>query len=96
MVSNHEFSRVCWLQVYASLAREGNQPSTPPTNYTTRKLLEKYLEEDTELLSLGSTLGLGADHGHGAAGLAEAEASGGGNSGSREGGRGTQKTHRRL
>lgn len=55
-----------------------------------------YIEKDTELLRIGSTCGLGADHGHGAAGLAQAEAGGSGHTGSRESGRGTQKAHRGL
>lgn len=77
-----------------------SSPSPPtPTPQTTKPacLREKtYVEKDTELLRLGSTLGLSADHGHGAASLAQAEARGGGHTGSREGGRGAQKAHRGL
>lgn len=73
--------------------REGDQPSTPTPRTTQPASPLKYLEKDTELLSLGSTLGLGADHGHGTAGLGEAEARGSGHAGSRESGRGTQKAH---
>ena len=69
------------------------QPAQPPSPSFLRNT---YIEKDTELLRIGRTRGLRADHGHGAAGLAQAEARGSGHTGSRESGRRTQKAHRGL